>query len=97
MQLPLIGGFNDGKHIEPKNRIEIKMAKPQSYCGSISHYEELLGFEYEIYRLETISVGGKVLKFYMIEGMSLPEAIEKLIFGYKQFNKSKGIDLNKNV
>ena len=97
MQLPLVGGFNDGKHIEPKNRNQIRMAKPSSYSKSISHYEEIIGFEYEIYTLESISVGGKVLKFYIIEGMSLPEAIEKLIFGYKQFNKVKGLDLHKTV
>lgn len=97
MQLPLVGGFNDGKHIEPKNRGQIKMARPKSDDGSITHYEEILGFEYEIYILESISIGGKVLKFYLIEGMSMPEAVEKLIIGYKQFNKAKRLDLRKDI
>jgi hypothetical protein len=91
--LPLIGGFNDGKFIDPSGRNTIKMARPPSYDNSVSHYESMLGFEYEIYSLETIKVHGKIFKFYVIEGMKLPEVFEKLIFGYKQYNKRKALDL----
>lgn len=97
IELPLVGGFNDGKHIESRQRDSIRMAKPSKVSPYVSHYEETIGFEYEIYNLTSFTIGGKVLRFYMIEGMSLPDAIEKLVLGYKQFKKRKGLDLNKSV
>lgn len=96
IQLPLVGGFNDGKFIDPNGRNKIKMGKPSSYNSSISHVEENIGFEYEIYELVTIPIHGRhTVKLFAIEGITLPEIYEKLVSGYKQYNKRKTLDLAK--
>lgn len=93
MELPLIGGFNDGKFIKPKGRIEIKMGRPPVIPSS--HYEEIIGFEYEIYTLETIIVTGSEVKFFMHEDIDVPKAFRMLVLGYKKYNKLKALDLSK--
>ena len=89
--LPCVGGFNDGKYIEPIGRHIIKMAKPSNTNSSISHKDRNIGFEYEIYELTTIISFGKVIKFYLIEGMTIADAIEKIIHGYKKQAKRKSL------
>ncbi len=93
MELPCIGGFNDGKFINPKGRDEIKMAR--SPVVPSNHYERAIGFEYEIYTLETIYVFGSKVSFFLFEEVSIPEAFRKLVLGYKRYNKLKSLDLSK--
>lgn len=87
--LPLVGGFNDGKYIEHNCRNIIKMAKPKEYSVSITHHEEVLNFDYEIYNLVSFNINEKSFNFYLIEGMCIEDAIEKLVYGYKQYKKKQ--------
>ena len=89
--LPTVGGFNDGKYIEPAGRNIIKMAKPKDTYSSITHKDKHIGVEYEIYELTTIVSFGKIIKFYLIEGMTIADAIEKIIYGYKKQAKRKSL------
>ena len=88
---PLVGGFNDGKYIEPNGRQVIKMACPAKTTAS--HREEIIGFEYENYILTPIVSGSKTLCIYLAEGEDVITGIEALINGYKKFNKIKSLDL----
>ena len=92
---PLVGGFNDGKYIEPNGRQIIRMACPAKTASS--HREEAIGFEYENYILTPIVIGSKTLCIFLVEGEDVVTGIEALINGYKKFNKIKSLDLVKSM
>ena len=93
--LPLVGGWNDGKYIEPNGRQVIQMACPAKTTSS--HREKIIGFEYENYILTPIVIGSKTLCIYLVEGEDIVVGIEALINGYKKFNKIKALDLAKSM
>lgn len=93
MMLPLVGGFNDGKYIEPNGRKILKMAKPSDYPnlpGVVGErHNSIANFDYEIYNLASFNIGRKSINFFMAEGLSVEDAAEKIVYGYKQFIKKK--------
>lgn len=95
MMLPLVGGFNDGKYIEPNGRTVIRMACPAKTKSS--HHEDIIGFEYENYILTPIVVGSNRHCIFLVEGEDVLTGIEALINGYKKFNKIKALDLSKSL
>ena len=94
--LPCVGGFNDGKYIEPKGRTVLKMGKPSEYPnppGVKEHRDDMFTeFTYEVYNLTTFfSIGDRKIQFFLAEGISLEDAVERIVLGYKQFKKKKNL------
>lgn len=89
--IPLLGGFNDGKHVKPKGRCVLNLACP-IYCKSLNN-NTAPKFGYESYTLKSFFIENTIVYVYAIEGLTTEKIVQKLISGYMK-NRKKYLTLS---